>query len=343
MTGRPTIRDLARAAGVSVSTVNRVLAGGGSVRRSTAERVHDAARRIGFYGLGTIEGRLAEARPKHRLGFLLHQPTRAWYRNLAHALEAAAGRARDREIDVRIVFAADLSPRNIASTLVELGEACDAVGVVAAVHPLVTEAVDTLRRRGVPVFALISQLSASGEVPYVGLDGWKVGRTAAWFIANICQSPGELGILIGSHRYRCQETNETGFRSFFREHAPDFTLLEPLSTFETTAVAEEMTERLLRDHPNLAGLYVAGGGITGAITALRASGRADRIVTVGYELMDVTRSALLDGVLTVVLSHPLERVADAAIAGMTRACAPALDAGNRTTILPFDIYTRENI
>jgi LacI family transcriptional regulator len=45
----------------------------------------------------------------------------------------------------------------------------------------------------------------------------------------------------------------------------------------------------------VAGLYVAGGGISGVIQALRASGQARRIVVVGYELMEVTRAALLDG------------------------------------------------
>ena len=39
-----------------------------------------------------------------------------------------------------------------------------------------------------------------------------------------------------------------------------FTLLEPLLTFESAAVSQEMTENLLRDHPDLRGLYVAGGG-----------------------------------------------------------------------------------
>ena len=169
------------------------------------------------------------------------------------------------------------------------------------------------------------------------------GALSAWAIANICKAPGKLGILVGNHRYRCQEMNESGFRSYFREFAPGFSLLEPLSTYETSAVAQEMTEKLLREHPDLAGLYVAGGGITGAVEALRASGRANEIVTVGYELMDVTRAALLDGILTLVISHPLPLLADAAIAGMIRASGPSPDAGNQTTILPFEIFTRENI
>ena len=180
---------------------------------------------------------------------------------------------------MRIEFAQDLSPQYMSAKLRELGSECEAVGVVAAVHPLISQAVDDLKQRGVPVFALISQLSASGSVHYVGLDNWKVGRTSAWAIANICKAPGKLGILVGNHRYRCQEMNESGFRSYFREFAPEFSLLEPLSTYETSAVAQEMTEKLLREHPDLAGLYVAGGGITGAVEALRASGRANEIVT----------------------------------------------------------------
>jgi LacI family transcriptional regulator len=45
--GRPTIYDLAQAAGVSVSTINRVI-GGGAVRHATMRRVRDAAETIGF-------------------------------------------------------------------------------------------------------------------------------------------------------------------------------------------------------------------------------------------------------------------------------------------------------
>ena len=84
---RPTIRDLAKAAGVSVSTVNRVLGGASNVRQGTMQRIQDTAESIGFYGLGSIRGHIAAKRTKHRFGFLLHQPTRAWYRNLAEALK----------------------------------------------------------------------------------------------------------------------------------------------------------------------------------------------------------------------------------------------------------------
>ncbi|TJW72089.1 MAG: LacI family transcriptional regulator, partial [Mesorhizobium sp.] len=65
---RPTIRDLAQAAGVSVATVNRILSGTVSVRPKTVQRVQSAAEEIGFYGIGAIDDRAKKLSPHHRFG-----------------------------------------------------------------------------------------------------------------------------------------------------------------------------------------------------------------------------------------------------------------------------------
>lgn len=340
---RPTIRDLAEAAGVSVATVNRVLAGAANVRTPTRLLVQEAAQRIGFYGLGAIQSRVAASRPKLRLGALMLQPHRPFYQNVAEALRRAAARATEAEVDLRIEFLEDLSPQNTADHAHAMAQDCQALCLISAVHPIVTEAVARIQAQGVHVFALIAQLSATGQVHYIGLDNWKVGRTAAWAFAHICKAPGKIGILMGNPRYRNQEMNEAGFRSYFREHAPGFALLEPLSTFESSAVAQEMTERLLADHPDLVGLYVSGGGISGAVSALRAQGQSGKIVVVGYDLMDVTRAALLDGTMTMVISHPLDRLAEETVTGMIRACTATTEGGNYTSVIPFELFTRENL
>lgn len=340
---RPTIRDLAEAAGISVATVNRVLAGATNVRGPTRALVQEAAERIGFYGLGAIQARVAAARPRYRFGALLLQSHRPFYQNVAEALRRAAQQTTEADIDLRIEFLEDLSPQNTADRARALAQHCQAMCLISAVHPTVTEAVSQIQATGVHVFALVGQLSATGQVPYIGLDNWKVGRTAAWGFAHICKTPGKIGILMGNPRYRNQEMNETGFRSYFREHAPEFTLLEPQSTFESSAIAQEMTERILTDHPDLAGLYVSGGGISGVLAALRTLSAPGRIVVIGYDLTDVTRAGLVDGTLTMVLSHPLDRMAHEAIDGMIAACTTPTPGANSTRIVPFDVFTRENL
>lgn len=85
---RPTIVDLAKAAGVSVSTVNRILGGSASV----APRHHPArpgcGRRDRIYGVGVIEARKKDAMPHYRLGFLLQQSTRDLYQLFAQKIRA---------------------------------------------------------------------------------------------------------------------------------------------------------------------------------------------------------------------------------------------------------------
>ena len=340
---RPTIKDLAAAANLSVTTINRVLHEPKTVKQVTRELVLEAAERIGFYGIGAITSNIRVKTRVFRLGILLLQNRRVFYSTLATALEKAAKDYSDHEISLRMEFMDDLSPDKIAERMLKLGENCDAISIVSAEHPIVSEAIGTLAEKGVPVYALISPLSARVPVGFVGIDSWKVGRTSAWAFDNLCRQPGKIGILVGSHRYRCQELNESGFRSYFREHERGFELLEPKLTFEDSAIAREQTEMILNSHPDLVGLYISGGGITGAIKALNESGRAKQLVTVGYDMTEITRSALLSGVLNFVVAHPLATLAHQLISAMIKSVISEPETAPLTITLPFDIFVSESI
>jgi LacI family transcriptional regulator len=340
---RPTILDLARAAGVGVSTVDRVLNGRDPVRRPTAERVLAAAEQIGFHATGAIRQRLGADKPERTLGFVLQQRSTPFYRQLGSTL-AEATRASSAVLGrSRVEFLEDLTPDAVAERLLKVGKDVDAIAVVAADHPRVTQAIDQLRREGVPVFALISDLSAPGRAGYIGLDNWKVGRTAGWAVANMCKHPGHVGIFVGSHRYRCQEACEMGFRSYFREHAPGFQLLEPRASLEEARYAHASTLDLLQRDPELVGLYVAGGGIEGVMQALRDENAFDRVVAVGLDLTDETRSGLIDDVVKLVLSHPLKLLAETVVEAMARAVERGGQGPAQQILLPFDICTPENV
>lgn len=343
MVKRPTMPDLARAAGVSVATVNRVINDPGKVRESTRERVYHAAQEIGFYGLGSVDHSLGRSQEVHRLGIVLNQRSRTFYHDLGQALQRTADEYRDGRVELSLMYLDDLSPESVATRLLSLGKECESVALVAAEHPLVSNAIDELLARNVAVSGLIAPLTARGNVSFIGLDNWKVGRTAAWAFDKIVRSPGKIGILIGNHRYRNQDLNESGFRSYFREHASGFTLLEPLTTFESASVARELTEELFLNQPDLCGLFISGGGVTGALAALREVEQRDDFVAVGYELFETTRAALIDGTLTMVISHPMDAFARETIATMVKAKQSGPGAGAQNVLLDFDIYTSENV
>jgi LacI family transcriptional regulator len=340
MARRSTIQDLAQRAGVSVSTIDRILNGRDSVRAATAARVLAAAEELSFYALPTLRQRFQAETDRVRMGFLLQQSHRTFYRTIAAAVRDAAA-AFGEPVEAVVEHLDDLSPEAVAERILRLGETVRAVAVVSAEHARVSNAIETLSAAGVPTYGLISELTAACGTGYIGLDNWRVGRTAGWAVAGMCRRPGRVGIVVGNHRYRCQELNESGFRSYCREHAPDLILLEPVQTFEDNAIAREVTEQLLRREPDLVALYVAGGGMPGAIEALRSSGRAGSIVTVGNDMTEHTRLGLIDNVLTMLFAHPVQRLAQEAVAQMSRDITTGTAPGKR--VLSFDIFGPENI
>ena len=193
-----------------------------------------------------------------------------------------------------------------------------------------------------PVIALISDVTAPLRAGYVGLDNWKVGRTAAWAVAHMARPEGRVAILVGSHRYLCQDVAEMSFRSYMREHAPGFGVMESVTTFEDPGYAYENTLDLIRRTPNLGGLWVAGGGIEGVVQAIADAGAAERLVTIGRDLTEDTRTGLIDGTIRLVLSHPMRPMAAAVVGAMVAATSGA-GVGFRQVLLPFELWTAENV
>ena len=119
-----------------------------------------------------------------------------------------------------IEFVENLSPDDLARALERMRRRVDAIALVAVDHPKVSAAAAECVAAGVPVFALLSPLNTPDLTGYVGIDGRKAGRTAGWAMSRFTAGRGEVGILIGSHRYIGHEEREVEFRSYMREYAP---------------------------------------------------------------------------------------------------------------------------
>ena len=66
-------------------------------------------------------------------------------------------------------------------------------------------------------------------------------------------------------------------------------------------------------------------------------------MAVGYEYFDETRAALIDGTLSMVISHPMEIFAKETIATLIKVKKAGTDTGALRVALGFDIYTPENV
>lgn len=343
MTGRPTITDLARAANVSVATVDRVLNGRHRVREETARRVYEAAKSIGYHAVGLLRQRVFEDLPQYRVGFILQKPNQFFYQTLAKEIENAALSAPGIRVTPQIDFAASSTPAAITEKLKSMAARNQAIALVGPDYPAVTTAVEELKERGIPVFSLLSDFATGIREGYVGLNNRKAGRTAAWMISKAARKPGKVAVFVGSHRFHGHELREIGFRSYFRENAPEFEVLDTLVNLETAEITHEATLNLLQRHPDLIGFYVCGGGMEGAISAVAEENLAGKLLVVVNELTPESRAALADDIVTMAISTPVADLTRELVALMVGAIDRGVAGVPGQTFLPFDIFTPENI
>ncbi|MGR3542631.1 MAG: LacI family DNA-binding transcriptional regulator [Hasllibacter sp.] len=307
MARRPTIRDVAKAAGVSVATVNRVIAGGEGVREETAAKVAEAAERIGFHRRTLIGLRLSPERPEVKLGVVLQKQGQAFYQQLAAELARAADAYGPARIRLRIGWSQGQSPSDAARNIRETAEGADVLAGIAVNHHDVTAAVDAVADRGVPTMAILSDFAQGTRRLYLGLNNLRVGRGAARAIAGRVRA-GKVALFVGGHRWHGHDLREAGFRSVIREHAPGATLLDTLVNLETRQLTYEATLGLMDRHRDLAGIYLAGGGMEGTIAALREERGPGEIALVVNEPTPESLAALEDGYAVLVIETPLGRL-----------------------------------
>ncbi len=343
MANRPTIEQLAQAAGVSVATVDRVLNARAHVRAKTARRVHEAAVEIGYHASGLIGRRLLEDLPEYRMGFLLLDTGPTFYGEFARQLADAVAEATDFRGVFALERASPRAPEEIAEKLDALADRCMALAVVAPEHPAVTTAISRCVERGIPVFALLSDVAAGLRQAYVGVHNGKVGRTAAWMIANSARRPGKVALFVGSHRFHGHEAREMGFRAYFREEAKDFVVLDTLVNFEDHAFTKDAILDLVERHGDFAGCYVAGGGMEGAIAAMRAIASEKRPVMICNELTPLAAAALGDKSITMVIDTPVRAISREVVRLMAQSLSRSNAARVADCYLPFGVYLPESI
>ncbi|WP_231558852.1 LacI family DNA-binding transcriptional regulator [Paracoccus sp. PAMC 22219] len=142
---RPTIADLAQAAGLSTATVDRVLNGRPNVRDETVRRVHQAAEQIGYHGANVIRQRMLADRPELRLGLVLQKPRHRFYQDVQAIFEAQARATTQARVQIIPRFVETTQAAELADVLASLRGRVDAVAATGQDHHLVTKRSRTCR------------------------------------------------------------------------------------------------------------------------------------------------------------------------------------------------------
>jgi LacI family transcriptional regulator len=299
---RASLHDVARAAGVSLATVDRVLHGRAGVRERTVERVNAAVQQLG-YRPDPAAARLARNRSL-RIVFVLPSGTNSFVTLLNQQVQAVAPWLAEQRAVAAVQTVDVFSPQALAQHLAGLHGKFDAVVLMALDHPQVRAAIDDLVAHGSVVVTMVSDVPSSRRSHFVGIDNVAAGRTAATLLGRfIGPRPGRVGVVLGSRSLRDHAERLFGFEQVIAAEHPQLQLLAPIEGHDLSERTEPLVARLLKREGELAGLYSIGAGNRGIQAALAASGRASHVVWVCHELTPHSRRALLDGVADAVINQ----------------------------------------
>jgi len=173
----PTLKDVARAAGVSISTASRALAQPHMVSPVALRNVERAAKKLGY--IAQAAGRMLSSKRSRTVGAILPDLDNAIFANTAHALQK-----RLAEQDYMLVLACNDYSRsaelNLARTLLERG--VDALVLTGIEHD--PQLLQQLRAAALPV-VFTWAFTSRPQYTCVGFDNAKAGALIASHIAQL--------------------------------------------------------------------------------------------------------------------------------------------------------------
>lgn len=337
-----TLFDVARSAGVSYATVDRVVNGRGGVAAKSIERVQEAIKKLG-YERDETAANLVRKRV-YRFHFLLPDDSNDFFQSLAQALASH----QDQSNLLRTRFETTRFPAFSEKAVIDAlnaidRDATDCVCLVAFDTPAVIAAVRRAKQRGLKILTLVSDIAAADRDHYVGIDNLVAGKTAGRMMGLAhTRRAGLVLPILGAARANDHTQRLQGFREILTQHFPSVAILDPVESGDAAAEIYTILTDTWAAHPNLTGVYNIGAGNAGLIEWVADIAAQDRPVTVIHELLPISRAALQAGIVDAVIDQKPHEALGYALRIMRQLVDEKAAIPDIPLMSPA-IYLRENI
>jgi len=333
MTSVPTIRDVAKRAGVAPITVSRVVNGSGCVSQATRARVERAIADLGY--VPNTLARSLRSRQTQTLALVLTDIANPFWTTVARGVEDAASDA-----GYTVILC------NTDESEVEQGRYLRVLaqkqvdGILLVPARSTTEPVAFLRRQGTPVVVLDRRVP-DGQVDVVRCDS----TGGAYRLVRLLLARGHrrVALLGGPRGVSTADDRVAGYRRALAERGLDVDGAPVYRGSFTQASGYEMTRRALAATPRPTALFAANNFIAiGAIRALRDAGLRvpEDVALVAFD--DLPPALVIDPFLTVAAQPAYEMGRRATELLLARLSGEAPEA-HQEIVLPTQVIVRQSV
>ena len=310
---KPTTKDLAIAAGVSLATVDRVLNARVGVRPATVDRVQSAIKNLNF--VRDISAANLARRKEYKLVFLLPDHEDEFINLIQNEIaESGVFLSQERTI-VSIIHAPHNDPHSISEILDNLSDnEVDGVAIMAPETPQVRDAILRLEARGLAVVALVSQQPNAKSAYYVGINNEAAGRTVGQLMARFTgQRQGNILVLTEIMQSRDSQERRLGFDKIMRKYSERLKVATSMETYGDPLRSENILRTSLQSLSPVVGVYLMHHDIFQAMQVIDDLDMAQQIVVICHELTSNTHNRLVDGSIDAVINQDVGHLVHSSI------------------------------
>lgn len=338
------IKDIARMAGVSEGTVDRVLHKRGNVSADALKKVNDVLKKI-HYKPNLIARTLGRSK-NFRISVLIPEPRQDpyWAEVNAGIMQA---KAEWENYGVSIdpyyyVHDGELSLELIANQ--SLKSKPDGLVIAPIFYPQALTVFKKLQKAGVPYVLFNTNIPESKPLSFIGQDLLQSGKLAGQLMSIGSESPEEIIILhigeaIKDSIYLMEK--ERGFRNFYEKniHHPFTIASYNLETNEKTLIHE--IEALVKEK-KITGIFVSTSKFVPIVARVLQDINRSDIRLIGYDMLQENIKYLKTGWIRFLINQNPKRQVFLGISHMANHLLFKKDVPC-TELFPLEVITQQNI
>ncbi len=297
---------IAELAGVSRSTVERVLNNRGGVNDATKDKVLEIAKLLDYHP-NRAGQTLVIRQKKLTIGCILIESDNLFYAELNKGIEEKAFEFQTYGLTVlvrKVPFTAADQIREIDSLL---SENINALVIQPIVNEPITEKLKALEAQGFPVVTMNTDIpDHNSQFCYVGNDFHLCGMTAANIMLLVTGGKCNVGVVTGFSNAKSHYDRIEGFKDFIKNY-PDMKVIDTVENQDDDLESYYVTKTMLEKHPEIDALFLVAGGVHGAGKAIK-SFKNRNIRTISFDDMPETKNLVRDGtILATICQQPIRQ------------------------------------
>lgn len=322
-----TIKEIAKLAGVSRGTVDRVLNGRPGVKPETEEQIRAIMEERGYRP--NVAGKMLAARKrKLRLAFLVvYGPQFVFFMDVLHAARDKAAELRELGVTVDFYLIRQFDGPYLTRTLREVEESApDGIAALPLRTRPFVEFMERMAAKEVPTVFFNIDEDFAPRLCYVGCDYVRSGRVAAGLCSLCAQNGGEVGVATFEDTNSASFTARMGgFVAEMERYAPRLKLANGGSPAIFHSGDASAVKKLLDEHPLLKVLYIVNQGDFSICRTVRKLAKERDLAIITNDLIPAQREMLKDGSISATISQrpdlqgslPLQYLYDFLVMGET--------------------------